>query len=251
MTTRYCYALKILLPAFLFILLAGGYGWSQQEKSDRDRPFVLSFPHEIDATKLWINYMITGTFGGYGSFIQTRSGVWDYSIETTYGNHPAETLKVIIYIPGYQAQTMDLSSRINTPQRNIEVHLLPLATVPFSGRVLALPNTDLEGLTLNVTYAPNWLCEFFNLPDCMISFLPINSVTLDKDGRFTVVLPDFAHDQTVSSFKWRGSFGFTIWNMKGGERLFSLKPKDEKYGKMGVDEADKYPDQVIFELGPR
>jgi hypothetical protein len=39
--------------------------------------------------------------------------------------------------------------------------------------------------------------------------------------------------------------------MKGGERLFSLKPKDEKYGKMGVDEADKYPDQVIFELGPR
>jgi hypothetical protein len=251
MTTRRHYLLKISLAVIAFIPFAEGLGWSQQEKPDRGHPFILSFPHKIDPAKLWINYMVTGTFGGVGNFVRPKPEVWDYAIETVHESQPVKTLKVILYIPGYQAQTMDLSSLIDTSQRNIDVQLRPLATVPFSGRVLSSQNTNPQGLTLEAFYSPSWLCEFYNLADCGFAPLPISSTTLDKEGRFSVVLPDFAHDQTVSSFKEHGSFEFTIWNMSGGKILFRLKPKYEEYGKIGVAVTDKYPDQIIFELEPR
>jgi len=223
--------------------LAGGYCSSQTADYSKD-PFILSFPRGIDTSNLWISYYATGAFGGYGGFVPARPGVWDYRIETTHEGKQLRMLKVSLYVPGYQAQTMDVSSQLNNSQRKIEIRLLPLATVPFSGRLLPLPNQSLKGLTVDVGYYPYWRCEFYGLDDCLLQPLKIASLALDESGRFKALLPDFAHDQTASSFQNHGRFIFTISKTNG---ILFLKPQNGKNGWLEIVVADQYPGETVFE----
>jgi hypothetical protein len=225
----------------IFAALGAGSAWAQADL-DSAQPFILKFPHDIDTINLWIDVYVTGIFGGAASFIRSSPGVWDYRIETTHEGHPVKIIKVILYVPGYQAQTMDLTLLLETAQRIIEVHPIPLGTVQFAGRVEPLPHKNLDVLTVSVRYSPEWLCEFFNLRDCGYAPLQVASSSLDKDGHFRMLLPDFAHDQTIAAFNKHGSFTFWISDAKGNIQALLKRQNESRF----VEVSDKYPNEVDF-----
>jgi hypothetical protein len=232
MATWFTYTMRIISISMVVVILAVGCGWSQQVNYNKD-PFILSFPRRLDLNKLWIKYSVTGAFGGVGGPVESSPGVWDYMVATTHENEPVESLKVAFYVPGYQMQAMDLSSQLYTTKRKYEIHLNPLGTVPFSGRLLSITGKHLQGISIDIDYIPGGVCEFFNDTTCGWATLKIDSIKLDEKGRFKVLLPDFFHDKTIRSFRTPGHFVFTI---------------NENLVMKLIPVAKQYPSETIFKL---
>ena len=49
----------------------------QAQNIDFSKPVILHFSHDSDPAAFWISYFMIGSFGGYGSFIQTKAKTWD------------------------------------------------------------------------------------------------------------------------------------------------------------------------------
>jgi hypothetical protein len=226
------YTMRIVIISIVVATLAVACGWSQQADYSKD-PFILSFPRGLDLTKLWIRYNVTGAFGEFGSSIESSPGIWDYPVKTTHEDKPIESLKVALYVPGYQMQVMDLFSQLFTTKRKIEIHLNPLGTVPFSGRLLSMAGKQLQEISIDIDYIPGGVCEFFNETVCGWATLKIGSVKLDEKGRFKVLLPDYFHDKTMRSFRTPDHFVFTI----SENLVMKLIPV-----------AKRYPGETIFKL---
>jgi hypothetical protein len=203
-------------------------------------------PQTVDTTNLSILYGLKGSFGGYYGFVPAKTGVREYEIDTSYQGQPAESLKVIIYGPGFRVETLDFPHLAAVSERDVELQLKPLATVAFYGRVLLPARLSSAKVRVDVGHSPFWTCEFFELADCLVSSFKIASVELAEDGRFTVALPDFAHDPMVSSFSRPGDFTFTVSGRRSGRLLFDLKPKGNSNGRGRIPVADDYPDEQIF-----
>jgi hypothetical protein len=118
----------------LAVVLSG----SQEESSQR--AIRLRFPDRADLTGLSIRYSMTGSFGGYGSFVRTRPDVREYAIETWRGSQPAATLKAIIYCPGYRMVLLAESELAGRRVGPVSIALVPLGWVPLSGRVTSVPS---------------------------------------------------------------------------------------------------------------
>jgi hypothetical protein len=82
--------------------------------------------------------------------------------------------------------------------------------------VRGLTLQQVEVLYVDVDYTPWWICEFFRLPDCSLGPWRLASVELDADGRFSAILPNFARDAVIRSFKHPGDSAFRIRDQKTG-----------------------------------
>ena len=134
---------------------------------------------------------------------------------------------------------------IGSPERSIDVQLLPLATVPFLGRVEPPLSTGTRGTAVSVMYFPVWLCEFFSLSDCGVESMGITSATLDADGSFALELPDFAHDPTVSPFRDHGHFRFWASDPPKNTLVWSKNDKDRQHS---LEVAGSYPGELMFQV---
>jgi hypothetical protein len=234
----------IALVAFFIFVALGAH--AQEQAISISHPFKVRLPQAVDTTNLSILYCLKGSFGGYYSFVRTKTGVHDYEIDTTYKGQPAESLKVIIYCPGYQVETLDFPSLAVLQERSVELQLKPLATVPFYGRVLLPAHLSSDEIKVDVNYSAFWECEFFGLMDCLVANFKMPSAELMEGGRFTVALPDFSHDPTVSSFSNRGDFKFMLSDRKSGRFLFDLKLKGSSDGRGRIPITESYPNEQIF-----
>jgi hypothetical protein len=186
-----------------------------------------------------------GAFGGYGSFVQTKSNVWDYKIPTDTEGKSAENLKLIIYSRKYRTEIFDFPI-LEGKKKSIEIKPEFLKTVPFSGRVLLSNQLNAENLRLQISYTPDWECVFFQLMDCLLGFSHIAFVNLEKDGTFKVDLPSFADDKVISSFGEMGKFSFDMQNKQTGKSLFRLKPKNTPKGFNTIQTALNYSNENVF-----
>lgn len=178
--------------------------------------------------------------------MRTKTGVRDYEIDTSYKGQLAESLKVIIYNPGYQVETLDFPSLTTVQERGVDLQLKPLATVPFSGRVLLPDHLRTDEMRVDVSHSAFWECEFFDLMDCLVASLKITSVEVTEGGRFKVALPDFAHDPIVSSLRNHGDFIFWAFDRKSGKFLFKLNPEESSEGHGRILIANWYSGEQVF-----
>lgn len=208
-------------------------------------PFRIHLPEAVDTKGLEITYYLIGPFGGYGSFVRTKAGVHEYEIDTSYEGKPARSLKAVIYCPGYQMETLDYPSLAGFRERSAELRLKPLATVPFSGKVL-LPARLASKIRVEVSLAASWECEFFGLTDCLYAPYKVTSAEVAEGGKFSVMLPDFAHDPVVGSYKRPGEFIFTVSEYESGKRLFWLRPEGSSGVNGSIPVAARYQDGQVF-----
>jgi hypothetical protein len=209
-------------------------------------PFRIHLPEAVDTKGLEITYYLIGPFGGYGGFVRTKAGVHEYVIETSYDGKPARSLKAAVYCPGYQVETLDYPSLAGPWERDAELRPKPLATVPFSGKVVLPARLRAAEVRVEVAVAASWECEFFGLMDCLYAPYKVTSAEVAEGGGFSVALPDFAHDPVVSSYKRPGEFIFTVSERKSGKRLFWLRPEGGSGMNGSIPISARYQDGRVF-----
>ncbi len=234
-----------LIILMLFAFLATGEVNTQKPILSGNKAISVHFPHDVNTDGMQIEFYITGSFGGYSSFVRTKSNVWNYEIPTSREGKSAHTLKLIIYSPNYQVKIYDFPT-LEFQKKSIELKLEPSKTVPFTGKVLLSKQLNAAELQLQVSYIPKWQCVFFQLPDCLVGLIPITSINLEKDGRFKVDLPDFAGDKVIASFRESGEFSFGLQDKQSGKSLFRLKLKDNSKGFGKIQAALTYSNEKVF-----
>lgn len=240
--------LYIILVASL-ILFARDAKPSRPKLPLNNQGFSLHFPRTIDTTSLEIRYVLTGEFGGYGGFVRTNADTWDYTIETSYEDKPAKSLKAIVFCPGFEIKLFDIPSLDDSADRSVDVKLSPLPLIQLSGRVIP---TDADGnlnLRIDASYEAYWDHEFFGIMDGFVSSFELASSALSEDGSFSMMVPDFANDPVVNSFKDRGAIQLTTRNPKTGNLTIWLE-RSESGGdaKLGVDiqSAEQYRKLILY-----
>jgi len=220
---------------------------AQKQPPPASPPFRVRLPEYADTKNLEIHYQLTGPFGGYGSFVRTKAGVWEYKIDTSYEGKPADSLSAVIYCPGYQVETIHYPSLAALQDRSAELQLKPLATVPLTGKVLLPAGIHADEVRVDVRLSAPWECEFFGLADCLVpSYGKVASAEVAEGGGFSVALPDFAHDPIVSTYKRPGDFTFTVSERKRGKYLFNLKLEGSAVVYGGLPLAPSYPAGQVF-----
>src|SRR5215475_9163040 len=186
------------------VVLPADIGRSQTRVVSDHSSFLIRLPSTIDTTGLQINYFITGGFGGYGGFVRTKSGLHAYVIETSYENKPAETLKIIVYCPGYGMELINVPSLAASSDDGAYVSLKPLPSVQVSGRIAAPEGSARKDFKIEVSYLARWDHEFFGIADGIVTSVKLTTAGVRGDGSFSVTIPDFARDPALDSFRDKG-----------------------------------------------
>jgi hypothetical protein len=162
------------------------------------REFMLHVTPAAALNACVFNSFQTGAFGGYGSTLVRNLGGGAFALRTGLGGKPATTLKIAMWCRGYGMALVDVAAlESSTFERSIS--LTPRKELPMAGRLL--PSSDgvsLAGATLRVYYNADWLCEFFNLADCMVPTWEVAVDRIADAGTFRVMVPDFAGDPVVA-----------------------------------------------------
>jgi hypothetical protein len=220
---------------------------AQKQPPPASPPFRVRLPEYADTTNLEIHYQLTGPFGAYGSFVRTKAGVWEYKIDTSYEGKPADSLRAVIYCPGYQVETINYPSLAALQDRSAELQLKSLATVPLTGKVVLPAGILADEVRVEVRLSALWECEFFGLVDCPVpSYGKVASAEVAEGGGFSVALPDFAHDPIVSTYKRPGDFRFTVSECKSARYLFRLRPEGSTGAYIGLSVAPWYLSGKVF-----
>lgn len=249
--------MKRIIYLTLAVTILPGPQARAQHPPDR-APIRVVLPRTLETKSCRLEYFLIGSFGGYGGVARPNLEASTFEIETVHEGRTVERLQFVLACSGYQIETMAFDSLPDLDGRTLQVHPKPLGTVPFRGLVRGLTLQQVEVLYVDVDYTPRWTCEFFRLPDCLLSAWRVASVQLETDGRFSVSLPDVARDPVIRSFKEPGEFAFQIRDQKTGNRLFELKAAGSDSAIAGVARtrltfagrvpvADSYAGEHVFD----
>src|SRR5262245_25936763 len=224
-------------------------GRAQAQRNPDSHSFLLRLPASVDTTGLNISYYITGAFGGFGGYVRTKPNVRDYLIEASYENRPAQTLKIIIYCPGYGIKLIDVSSLADSSSRSAAVELEPLPSVSLTGKIVAPEGRNRRNFKMEVEYLAFWVQEVFGIADGMVASFKVASADVKHDGVFSIAVPDFARDPAIASFKEKGALTLRARDPKTGNAAYTLESADRpgRVAKLGV--AAKY-DGLLLQAKP-
>lgn len=242
-------ALFIVVATFVFA--AAQIVNAQERRTSGERSFSLRVPRAVDTTDLSIRYFLTGTFGGYGSFVRTKPGVREYAIDASYEGKPAETLKAIIHCPGYGIELLAVPSPVAPSGMNVSVELKPLASIPLSGRVMLPEGRSVTDFGVEVWYLAYWGHEFFGIADGAVVTFRIGSTKIAEDGSFSIMVPDFARDPAVTSFEHKGAFSLAAREPQTGNIPYTLERAERPGRGAEVAVAAEYNTELLLRAEPR
>jgi len=178
------------------------------------RPFVVRFPPGIAISDCQNEVQQIGSFGGVTASLQlSRVAENVYSIPLGYEGQQPRALKAVFWCKGRGFATLDVPS-LETSRWDATIEPPSIKMLVISGRVLAAPNgASLVGLDVTVVYNADWLCGFFNLPDCGVPQFKLAAARIGADGRFSFSVPDIQADPVVKSYNGfvLGSGTFVIY----------------------------------------
>ena len=239
--------IKVLFIAVIAIVLFDDHsGRAQTQSGPGSHSFLLHLSTKVNTTDLQIRYFITGPFGGYGSFVRPRPNVRDYVIETSHENMPAETLKIVIYCPGYGIELLNIPTLSAVSARKASVELKPLPSVRLSGKIVTPEGRSGKEFKTEVTYQAYWVHEFFKIADGMVTAFKVASIDVTQDGSFSVAIPDFAHDPAVTTFTEKGALILTTRDAKMNDMSYTLESADHPGKDARVEIAPKYDHLLLY-----
>jgi len=206
----------------------------------------LKFPEAIDMADVSIRYLLRGPFGGYGSFVRTRSTVREYDIDAWQAGRPADKLRAIIYCPGYRTVLLTESGFDNGPPRVVPIELEPLGWIRLAGRVTDAV-ADPQPLAIEVTYLAVWSHPFFGIADGAVASFVVASTELKPDGSFETMVPDLAHDPAVAGYAGneKGYLQLLARDPQTGNIAYFLQASDST-SQVGLAIANAYPGELRF-----
>lgn len=239
--------MKTFSVAVIMLALVPAYiGRAQAQIFSCSQSFLLRLPPTVDTTGLHISYFMTGAFGGYGGFVRTKPNVHDYVIDTSHENKLAETLKLIIYCPGYGIELLNILSLADLSAKSAFVELKPLPSVQLSGKIVLPEGSARKDFKIEVFYLAYWGHEFFGIADGLVTTFKLASADVSRDGSFSVAVPDFARDSAVASFKEKGALILKTRESKTGNFAYTLESSEFPGRSAGFEIATKYNELLLY-----
>jgi hypothetical protein len=236
----------VLVAVIALVVLPADISRAQPRVVSDNPSFFLRFPTKIDTTGLQINYFMTGAFGGVGNFVRTTPGLHGYVIDTSYENKPAETLKIIVYCPGYGIELINVPSLADSPADGASVELKPLLSVQLSGKIVAPEGSARKDFKIEVSYSAYWDHEFFGIFDGISATVKLESADVRQDGSFSVAISDFACDPALDSFREKGAIRLRARESKTGNFAYTLESADRPGTDVEFEIAAKYDDLLLY-----
>ncbi|MBI3920849.1 MAG: hypothetical protein HY318_05465 [Armatimonadetes bacterium] len=181
---RYC--------SILFLVLVFGPGLlvRQEAKAEKQPVLRIRIPREIDTDSL---KMISGVYGGDGlgvGPIDTKSGVYDYSVQL---GSKAKTVKLLIYAPGYKMVTAEFGVKSISPVQPFAPRFTKLPTTPLHLKVVGSNGEPLanQKITLSHGLATH---QYFGYLDGMAFSADLLTATSDNKGEIDAELPLLLED---------------------------------------------------------
>ena len=85
--------------------------------------FEITLPAGVASETFSGRYLLTGSFGGLGGWLEPKKDVESYRVETVVEGQPATRIKAVLYAPGCALQTFDGEAQFN---RQVGRHRLVL-----------------------------------------------------------------------------------------------------------------------------
>jgi hypothetical protein len=237
--------MRIVFGLALAVVVGGAsQALSQPEAAPTSPKFVLELPPNVPSETVQINYFMIGPFGGYGMFVQSQRGKTRYEMAAAVDGKPAESIKVIAFLPGCEISTLTIIMRSSSEARTVSCK--PLGAIPLRGRITPFSGVQLAGTTVTVDYLADWDHAFFGIADGMVTSFRLATVVPDDDGNFTVEIPDYARQANLG----KGHLQFILRNAEDQNILAFLKPTNMPASFNGLAVLGSYEPFVQFGAEP-
>jgi hypothetical protein len=234
------------VPVIMLAVLPAYVGRAQAQNLSGSQSFLLRLPTKVNITGLQFSYFMTGDFGEVFNSVIAKPTVHDYEIDTSYKNKPARTLKIIIYCQGYGIELLDIPSLTDLSAKSASVELKPLPSIRLTGKIVAPERNARKNFKIEVLYVVNWIREFFGSAIGFRDTFKLASVGASRDGSFSVVVPDFARDPAIASFKRKGAIEFIARDTKTGKFAYRLESAERPGRNAEFEIATKYDEALLY-----
>jgi hypothetical protein len=204
---------------------------------------VVVLPAGVPSDKVDLQGYLYGTFGAFRVHARAARNVGSVEIQTAVKGKVADRLKLFAWAPGCETATYDITIQVSEVREFYYCH--PLSMVTLVGQIATtVPRT--KPAEVQVSYAADWACHFFDVLGCMTAPIPLGTAKLDTDGRFEIYLPDCSADPT-SSRLGGASFYLVLIEIETLNVIALLQPESPSLRvSQGLKPASLYPAPVVF-----
>jgi hypothetical protein len=228
--------------ACLLIAIMMPFGIECGDAQSTLRTIMLRVPSDIGSETVQINYFMIGPFGGYGGYVTAEKGRVSYDIPATLNGKPAESVKIIAYLPGCEIAKLEITMQSESEARTIPCK--PLGSLPLHGRMLHFPASESSGIEIQANYLAPWDHQFFGIADGLVTSIRIGTAIPDEEGRFNFELPDLYRQAGLGT----GSFQFLLRDSKSKNIIGILTPVNIDQYFDGLAIRSTYEPFVTFSL---
>ena len=236
------------LLAVVLIAIPARFSRTQPKQiPDNSHTVSISLPADIPSETVQIRYFMSGSFGGYGGFIEPRPNQTDYEIDASAQGKPADSIKILVYAIGCKFQTFDLEL-MQVPDPKVMFVCEPLPQIRIDGEISSALMRH-ENAELNVRYMAFWASDFFGIKDGPVTEFQLATTTPDLDGNFRLDIPDFSADNKNSTYPGGASLGFSLRDPKTLNPIaLNLSPEGTEYQSeaQGLRILPSYPAGLKF-----
>ncbi len=135
-------------------------------------------------------------------------GLRSYQIRAYPEQKAAQSVKIVIYAPACEFQTLDLAFSGNKDLQEDFV-CRPLRSIKLAGQ-FPQELVENENTELLVTYTAYWVNRFFGIMDGFVPRFTVARTQPNTDGSFVVDIPDFTSDPSASSSDDEETVGLSL-----------------------------------------
>jgi hypothetical protein len=215
-------------------------------------PIRVILPAAIDLDQCRFQYLLGGSFGGYGGLGVPDPDLPGYEVAAVHEGAEVKTISAFLGCTGYQVVPVISGPFPEAGHRTFTIALAPLPSVHIAGVVRGWTASE-TGRYVEIRYSPVWTCQFFRLPDCMLAPWTVASVQIEQDGSFSADLPDFLRDDVIRRFTPPGDVSelmVIIRDPRTGNILFELKPAGSGPRPRRLRVSSSYSREQLFDLEP-
>jgi hypothetical protein len=211
------------------------------------RYLEIKLPPGVISESFFGRYVLAGE--SLGEWVQPRSGVSSYLIDTTHEGRPVSGIKAILYAPGCAIVTLDLhlSGSDNTLY---SFTCRPLESITITGTVVRSDRFYGCPVQFEAKYVARWAQRFLGLGADIVTVIPVgHPADLAADSRFHLVIPDLSQDPLAGAADHSGELQIWTRDKTNDAIVAQLVPTGHSFITTemgGLKVRNDYPPEIIF-----
>jgi len=238
---RFAYVLLLLGGTLIVLTICSAQA---QPLTTPSRYLEIKLPDGVRSEGVFIRYVLDAD--DFGDWVQPRTGVPSYLIDTNRAGNPATRIRAILYAPGCAIQTLDLSlAGLDSQRYSFRCESLP--NVPIVGTLTRTNRLFGHDVRVQAKHVARWAQAFLGVAD--IPTIPVGDVAqVASNGSFRLSVPDFSQDPLVGVPDYRGELQIWARDRTSDKVVAQLTPVVNSASKTrmgGLRIQSEYP-EIVF-----